>query len=169
MQTHEDFGKVYQKYSDKIFKFVYFKTSDYYLAEDITGEVFTRAWKNWDKFKPDYTQAWFYRIANNLIIDHWRKQKNKKETSLEKTMESSSEPSYDEDLIEKMSKDNKILKLNTALKKLPNKLKEVAILRFIDELSAREVGEILNLSEVNVRVLQYRALKKLKEYFNHEE
>lgn len=166
--SHEDFEQVYLQYSDKIFRFVYFKTNNACLAEDITSEVFIRAWKNWEKFKPDYTKAWFYKIANNLLIDHWRRQKNKKDVSLEKIVDDGFEPSNNEDLIEKISKDEKIKKLNKALESLPENLREVAILRFINELSAKEVSEILNLSEVNVRVLQHRALLKLKEVFKNE-
>lgn len=166
--SHEDFEQVYLQYSDKIFRFVYFKTNNVYLAEDITSEVFVRAWKNWEKFKPDYTKAWFYKIAGNLLIDHWRREKNKKNVSLEKIVDDGFEPSNNEDLIEKISKDEKIKKLNKALESLPENLREVAILRFIEGMSGKEVSEILGLSEVNVRVLQHRALLKLKEVFKNE-
>lgn len=164
---HEEFGKVYMRFSDKIFRFLYWHTKDPYWAEDITAEVFVRAWKNWQKFKPEYIQAWLYKIANNLLIDNWRKRKNEKKVSLEDTIEKGIEPSYDEDLIGKITRSENVLKLNKALDLLSEKLKKVAILRFIDGLSAKEVGQILGISEVNVRVLQHRALVKLKEIFKN--
>ncbi len=163
-----DFDELYLQFSDKIYKYFYWQVKDPYLAEDFTGEVFLRAWKNWKRFKPDYSSAWLYKIARNLLIDYWRQKKNKKELSLETSIEEGIEPSYDEDLIEKIQNDNDIQDLHKAIDSLPENLREVVILRFIEELSAREVGEILNITEVNVRVLQYRGLQKLKEFFKNE-
>lgn len=166
MSSKNDFEEAYLEYSDKIFRFIYFKTSDAYLAEDITGEVFIKAWKNWGKFDGEYIKAWLYKIANNILIDHWRSKNSKnskKNVSLEETVEAGIEPSYDEDLVERITKDDNIKKISEALKKLPQNLKEVAILRFVEEMSAKEVGQILKITEGNVRVLQHRALVKLRE------
>ncbi|RJQ36264.1 RNA polymerase sigma factor [Candidatus Microgenomates bacterium] len=163
MHFDEEFEEIYHEHSDKIFRFIYLHTQDFYLSEDFTSEVFLKAWKNWEKFKPDFTKAWLYKIANNLLIDYWRNNKNKKKISLEIMVEEGIEPSYDEDLIEKIQKDETIKKINNALKELPKNLKDVAILRFIEGLSSKESGEILKLSEGNIRVLQHRALVKLKE------
>lgn len=160
-----DFDELYLQFSDKIYKYFYWQVKDPRLAEDFTGEVFLRAWKNWKRFKPDFSSAWLYKIARNFLIDYLRAKKNKKEVSLETSIEEGIEPSYDEDLIEKIQNDNDIEDLRKAINSLPENLREVVILRFIEELSAREVGEILNITEVNVRVLQYRGLQKLKEVF----
>ncbi len=164
----QEFDELYLQFSDKIYKYFYWQTHDPYLAEDFTGEVFVRVWKNWKKFKPDFSQAWLYRIARNLLIDYWRKNKDRRETSLETSVEAGIEPSYDEDLIHKIQTDGEIKKLREAINLLPENLKEIVILRFIEELSAREIGEILNLTEGNVRVLQYRALRKLREVIKYE-
>ncbi|MEK7186336.1 MAG: sigma-70 family RNA polymerase sigma factor [Patescibacteria group bacterium] len=164
----KDFEELYLEFSDKIYKYIYWQLRDPYLAEDFTGEVFTRLWKNWKRFKPDFSQAFLFRTAKNILIDHWRKNKNKKEVSLETSIEQSIEPSYDENLIEEISKNNDIKELHEAIGELPDNLKEVVVLRFIDDLPAREVGEIMGIAEGNVRVLQYRALKKLKEIIKNE-
>lgn len=168
MNLHDkEFEKVYISFSDQIFRFIYWHTKDPYMAEDYTAEVFIKAWKNWNRFKPEFIKAWLYKIANNLLIDNWRKRKNEKKVSLEDTVENGNEPSYDEDLVEKINKSEDIKRLNKALDLLSENLKKVAVLRFIDGLSAKEVGEILGLSEVNVRVLQHRALVKLKEIYKN--
>lgn len=164
----KDFEELYLEFSDKIYKYIYWQTQDPYIAEDFTGEVFTRVWKNWKKFKPDFSQAFLYKIAKNILIDFWRKNKNKKELSLETTVETGAEPSYDEDMIGEIQKNSDVKGLHKALSKLPENLKEVLILRFLEDMSAKEAGEILKISEVNVRVLQYRALKKLKEIIKNE-
>src|SRR3989344_8516291 len=167
MQNHEEFETIYFRYSDKIFRFLYFRTKDTCLAEDITGEVFVRAWKNWNKIENNYVQAWLYKIASNLLIDHFRKEKNKKSFSLEVAIKIGKEPSYDEDMVGKIQKDGEIAKIHKALDSLPENLREVAILRFIEDMPAKEVSDILKITEINVRVLQHRALVKLKEMFKN--
>lgn len=168
MLFSKDFEKIYLKYSDKIYRYIYLNTLDPYLSEDITSETFLRIWKNWKKLKPDFIQALLYKTAKNILIDHYRKHKNGKKVSLEETVEKGIEPSYDEDLIEKINKDDNFKKITEAMKLLPDNLKEVLILRFMDDLSARETAEILETSEVNVRVLQYRGLKELRKVIANE-
>lgn len=164
----KDFEELYLEFSDKIYKYIFWQIRDPYLAEDFTGEVFTRLWKNWKRFKPDFSQAFLFRTAKNILIDYWRKNKNRKEMSLETSVEQGIEPSYDEDMIGEIQKNNDIKDLHDAIGELPENLKEVVVLRFIDDLPAKEVGEILGIAEGNVRVLQYRALKKLKEIIKNE-
>ena len=168
MRFSKDFEKIYLEYSDKIYRYVYLSTSDPYLSEDITSETFLRIWKNWQKIKFDFIQALLYKTAKNILIDYYRKHKNNKKVSLEETIEKGLEPSYDEDLIEKINKDDNIKKINNAIKLLPENLREVLILRFVNDLSAKEAAQILDTTEVNIRVLQYRGLKKLKEEIINE-
>src|SRR3989304_7517139 len=116
----QDFDELYLQFSDKIYKYFYWQTHDPYLSEDFTGEVFVRVWKNWKRFKPDFSQAWLYRIARNFLIDYWRKNKYRKETSLETSVEAGIEPSYDEDLIGKIQTDDEIKNLPEAISSPPD-------------------------------------------------
>lgn len=151
-----EFTEIYLKYSDKIFRFLYWHLNDVHTVEDLTSEVFFRAFKNWQRFKSGYPQAWLYQIARNLLTDHYR---SKKTTSLEQA----EEISVDAQLIENLEKDEQVQKLKHAVTKLPDNLRQVVILRFFEDLSASEVGSILGISEGNVRILQFRGLKKLRE------
>lgn len=137
--------------------------SDPYLSEDITSEVFMRVWRKWATIRTDYIQALLYKIAKNIIVDHYRKKKNRKQISLEESVEKGIEPFYDQQFVEQIQKNDNINMLIKHLSTLPQNLKDVLVLRFMDDLSAREVGQILSISEVNVRVLQCRAIKKLRE------
>jgi len=159
MAREDDFSEVYLKYSDKIFRYLYWQTKNLHLSEDLTSEVFTRAWETWDSLRKDFLQAWLFRVAHNLLVDWYRK---KKEVLLNERHEGF----YDENLLENLANDEKVKELSDALDALPENLKRVAILRFIEELSAKEVAAILSVSEVNVRVQQHRALVKLKEVMN---
>ena len=78
MRFSKDFEEIYIKYSDKIYKYLYLNTKDAYLAEDITGEVFLRIWKAWERIKPDFLQALLYKTAKNILIDYYRKGSNVK-------------------------------------------------------------------------------------------
>lgn len=168
MRFSKDFEIIYIKYSDKIYRYVYLNINDPYLAEDITSEVFLRIWKNWKRIEKDFMQALLYKTAKNIIIDNYRKHGNAKKVSLENIVEQGLEPSYDQDLIEKINNDDNIKKINEAIMVLPDNLKDVLVLRFINDLSAKEAAQILDTTEVNIRVLQFRALKKLKEAIKNE-
>jgi len=160
MAREDDFSEVYRKYSDKIFRYLYWQTKNFHLSEDLTSEVFTRAWETWESLRKDFLQAWLFRVAHNLLVDWYRK---KKEVSLNESRIGF----YDENLLEKLGNDEQVKELSEALDTLPENLKRVAILRFIEGLSAKEAAVILSVSEVNVRVLQHRALIKLKEVMNN--
>lgn len=151
-----DLKEIYITYSDKIFRYLYWHVGDVYLAEDLTSETFLKVFKNLGKFKDGYLQAWIYRIAKNLLIDHYRSKK----TSV---LEFAENIAVDDNLLEKLAKDENSKKLQKALASLPDNLREVVILRFFEEMSAVQVAEVMNINEGNVRVLQFRALKKLKE------
>lgn len=168
MHFSKDFEIIYLKYSDKIYRYVYLNTYDPFLSEDITSETFLRIWKNWKKIKPDFIQALLYKTAKNILIDNYRKHGNAKKVSLETIVEQGLEPSYDQDLIEEITSNDNIKKINEAIKLLPENLREVVILRFINDLPARQAALILNTTEVNIRVLQFRALKKLREIIKNE-
>jgi RNA polymerase sigma-70 factor (ECF subfamily) len=155
MPKSRDFESAYLRYSDKIYRFLYWHTKDTYLAEDLTSEVFARAWQHWDKFEDRHLQAWLYRIAGNLLTDSYRR---KKAQSLE-----GMELPYDAELFEALERDEELTKLSKALEDLNDNLRTIVILRFMEGYSAKEVGQMLDLSEVNVRVLQHRALGKLRE------
>ena len=76
------FWKIYDRYIDKIYKFVYLKTSNKELAEDIVSDVFISALNNIKSFRLDESSSvnsWLYRIANNKIIDFYRTNKQTEE------------------------------------------------------------------------------------------
>jgi len=158
MDSAQDFEKAYESYADKIYRFLYWQTSDQSLAEDLTGEAFSRAWRRRQSFSDGSVQAWLFQIARNLLIDYRRK---RKELPLEEAGEIFGSLEQ-EGLAVRTERADAIWQMHKAIDTLPDNLRGVTVLRFIEELSVREVAEILDLSEGNVRVLQFRALKRLK-------
>jgi RNA polymerase sigma-70 factor (ECF subfamily) len=158
MQRSQDFEQAYLDYSEKIYRFLYWQTSDTALAEDLTSEAFSRAWNKRDSFVGGSAQAWLFRIARNLLIDYRRK---KKDLPLNDGDESA-EILGQESLADVHERADEIWHMRNALDELPDNLRGVTVLRFIEQLSVREVADILELSEGNVRALQFRALRRLR-------
>jgi len=148
---------VYYKYSDEIYRFLYWQCSDEPLAEDITNEVFIRAWSHKDIFEDETAnvRAWLYRVARNLLTDYWRK---KRPMQLDQDFDVPSE----EDVHGSVEASERNQELRRTLDELSEKMRLVIVMRFFQRLSVREVSLVLETSEANVRILQYRALKELK-------
>jgi RNA polymerase sigma-70 factor (ECF subfamily) len=160
----EDFEHLYSRYSQPIHRFLYWQTRNPQLAQDLTSTVFERAWRARHSFGGGSAQAWLYRIARNALIDHWRK---KKELYLEDmpavTASLEAQPDgYDFD------KEQELGEMMQALNQLPDHLKTVVVLRFIEELPAAAVADILQTSEGNIRIMQLRALRKMRQWIEEQ-
>ena len=148
---------MYNTYADDIFRYLLVRVRDRPLAEDLTADTFTKAWLRLDSFDFKQTRPWLYKIAKNTMTDHWRK-KQAVVTEVETEVVSAAEP------IEAQL-DRKILAgtIETAMATLPEEMRSVVSMRFMLGYSAKKTADSLGMSEGNVRVVQYRALKKLKE------
>jgi RNA polymerase sigma-70 factor (ECF subfamily) len=161
------FGRLYSRYLNEIYRFVYFKVGHEPIAEDITEETFIRTWTHLSGI---YTnngrianlRAWLYRTANNLVIDYYRQKKPVE----------SHDRQVSDDLpqIEAIAVEHEQLKILTnAIKELEPDDQQIIILRLVNELSHKEAAHIMKISEGSSRILLYRALKKLKRILNQKE
>jgi len=159
LETSESFEDAYSAHSGAIYRFLFWRTKDAHLSEDLTSTTFQKAWVSRRSFKGGSKQAWLYRIARNTLFDYWRKNK-------ELVYDNVAELETDETLStpEILDKQLELDKLQAALEKLPSDMRNVVQLRFIEGLSSREVAKRLGIKDGNVRIIQYRALKKLREY-----
>jgi RNA polymerase sigma-70 factor (ECF subfamily) len=156
------FGLLYDKYQPQIYRFIYLKVSHREEAEDLTHQVFLKSWERIDEYKPQGFpfSAWLYRIARNLIVDHYRLKKNNL------GIDEAVELKIDDPIALTTEKKLDIEKVKKAVNQLSPKYQDVIILRFIEELSPKETASILNKTEISVRMLQYRAIKNLKKILN---
>lgn len=158
LDSTDNFEAVYESNERSIYRFLYWRTKNVQLAEDLTSSVFEKAWRSWGSFHGGSVRAWLYRIARNVLIDHWRKKKDLLVDDADSMHEEATGPSISETL----DQDVLLQKLQKALDTLPSDMHSVITLRFIDGLSCKQVAEKLSLGESNVRVIQYRALRKLR-------
>jgi RNA polymerase sigma-70 factor (ECF subfamily) len=157
----EAFGALYDRYAERIFRFLRRRTTDQALAEDLTSEVFLRAWDHLDGFDPNRAPfgAWLFRIARNLAIDLSRKRGP--DTSIETLSPEPAELSPGPEMAAAARLDS--LRLYEALADLTPPQQEVLSLRYIEGLSTAEVAAALGKRAGAVRALQMRGLRALGE------
>lgn len=161
--TEEAFLKLYDECADGLFRHCYFRVSSREVAEELTQEAFLRVWsylaegKTVDKPKP-----FLYRVASNLIVDHYRA---KKETSLDALAEDGFDPAGDTgSSVVEYAAGQQVLGL---LEKLEPQYREILTLRYVDGLSIGEIADIIGQTENVVSVRIHRGIEKLKILFNH--
>ncbi len=157
LDTEDEFSELYRSYQPRIYRFLFWRTGDEAAAEDLTSSVFTKAWQARGRFGTGSVQAWLYRIARNTLIDHWRR---KQPVPLEVAAELVDDGAAS--VAEQLDTEQAVVELRTAVRQLPSEMRQVVQLRFIEGLSARQVAKQLGMSEGNVRVVQYRALKRIR-------
>ncbi|MBI5731810.1 MAG: RNA polymerase sigma factor [Candidatus Magasanikbacteria bacterium] len=157
----EAFGKLYDLYAEKIYRFIYFKVSSQADAEDLTAEVFLKVWEHIANGKEVRKFAGLlYRTARNKVIDFYRQRKTEKEQHFDETLLGQlSDNGTEAAKREEASELETIIK---NLKTLKDEYREALTLRYIDELSVSEIAEIIGKSQIATRVLLHRALKTLK-------
>ena len=161
------FVKTYDLYFDQIYRFVYFKVSIKEDAEDLTSAVFLKTWGYvQDNSIKDYKtlKALLYRVARNLVIDHYRKKSSSVEQlSLDVDDSKIDLPDKEQGVHEKMEIAESISLINEKLFELKEEYREIIVMRYVNELSIGEIAEALDKNKGNIRVTLYRALKALRE------
>ena len=162
------FGELYERFFDQIYRYVSFKTGSPSEAEDITGEVFVRMLESIHKFKwqGHPFSSWLFRIAHNLVVDHFRRKGKRNVVSLANTTINVEAVAVDVDshIDTEISMDE----VRKAMVELTYLQKEVISLRFAAGLSVAETAEAVGKKENAVKALQHAGLKKLRRFLNPE-
>jgi RNA polymerase sigma-70 factor (ECF subfamily) len=155
------FGALYRRYVDRVYGYCFYLLGDHHDAEDATERTFTAALAAVDGFRDEGAtfRAWLFRIAHNQLANALRSRDRQRAASLEVV----AEPRANADPAGLLSLAEDARSLRRALDQLPVDRRQVVVLRFVDGLSAREIGAVLGRSEGAVRVLQHRALRQLAE------
>jgi len=157
----EAFGHIYDQFVRRIFKFVRLKVQNQQEAEDLVQETFVKAYKGLAKLKMEDLNfsAWLYRIAGNTVNDHFRKKYRTPEiTAIDEKFDLPDSYSLQEEVA--MHSDLEIVR--GVLHQLPPLYQQVLELRFLQDLSLDETANIINKNNLSVRLIQFRALKKLR-------
>ena len=156
------FGMLYERYIDRIFNYVYYRTGNLHDAEDLTARVFQRAMnhiKNYtDRGVP--FSAWLYRIAHNLVANWHRDRSRRQEIPINDVPILPSKGDHPEKNLVRSQEEDSLLRL---IRRLPPERQNLLILKFVENMSNAEIGAIMGRSEGAVKSLYHRTLLALRD------
>ena len=160
----ETFARLYDEFMPKVFRYIHYKVNNEMLTEDLTSSVFEKALVNFAKYSSDKASfsTWIFSIARNVVIDYYRTNGKRQSMPLDKAMET---PATDLSPEEEVERKTERECLHLCLAKLSQEEREIIHLKFGAELNNRQIARMLGLSESNVGVKLFRAVRKLRDSF----
>jgi len=154
------FSKIYDRYIEKIYRFIFFKVNSQEIAQDLTSETFLKGWESFKNgTKIENPQAYLYKTARNLVIDFYREKGKVQIVSADNPLIPDPAPNLEEKAM--LSSD--LDQIRQALTELNDDYQNVIIWYYLDDLSISEISQMLGRTDDATRVLLHRALKTLKE------
>jgi RNA polymerase sigma-70 factor (ECF subfamily) len=162
----EAFGALYTRHLDAIYRYIYFRVGDAAEAENLTGDVFYKAWEALSRYKAGRYpfSTWLYRIAHNLTIDHHRKKRAETLPDVDYSSDFSTATTTEE-IVEQWLDEQAVA---AAIRQLDYEEQQVVVLRFIEGLSHQEVAAIIGKSNEASRVILHRALARLNRFMSKQ-
>lgn len=158
------FDSLYERYVERIFNYIYYRTGNVRDAEDLTGKVFFKALDNIRGYKHMGLpfSSWLYRIAHNLVANYHRDHAKKLEIPLDslpgkELKQRGTQPEAS------VSRNQEVDELLATIRDLAPNRQELLILKFVDQLSNKEIGKIMRKSEGAIKSLYHRTLIELRD------
>jgi len=158
----ESFGVLFDKYSKKIYRFIFYKVSSNEIAEDLTSQCFLKTWEHLTTgTKIKNFQQWIYRVSRNLVIDYYRSREKE-----ELPLIYQDDEILHESLV--VNPDNNLNsdELKALILTLKSDIREIILLKYVEDLSIKEIAKIVDKSPGNIRVIIHRAIQELKKNVN---
>ncbi len=158
----EAFGRLYERYIERIFNYVFYRTGNLHDAEDLTARVFQRAMNHIQNYTDRGVpfSAWLYRIAHNLVANWHRDRSRKQEIPIDDVPVLPSRGDHPEKNLVRSQEQDVLLRL---IHRLPGDRQSLLILKFVENLSNAEIGQIMGRSEGAVKSLYHRTLLALRD------
>lgn len=166
MQAKADparFEPLYRKYYDAILRYLKQRMEDPEQAHDVASQVFIKAIKNLSKYEDRGVPfgSWLYRIAKSELYQSFREMQSNRTVSMENVQI----PTFDTLFFDIQELEHNQSLLLAAMQKLKEEQLKLIEMRFFEQLSFKEIGETIGITENNAKVKTFRALEKLREYF----
>lgn len=166
--SEDIFDELYEAYYPRVFAFVYSRVDNAELAKDVAAEVFERAYlKGNEVRKREAYGGWLFAVAKNVITSHYRRRR--REDDLMDRMRDSlrlvSRPDSPEDHLVKSEWADRLM---GRIRLLPTRDQELLSLKFDAQLKNAEIARVMRMSEGNVRISVFRAVRRLREYVKNE-
>lgn len=153
-------AELYEQYYERVAWYITARVSNRDLAEDLAGDVFLRCVESIGAFEQRGVpmQAWLFRVAHNIVIDHYRRSGRRQATALDEADEQAGRSDPPGEVEQKLLME----RVYAAIGRLNASQQEVVSLRFIAGLSSEETGQVMGRTNGAVRELQRTALKALR-------
>jgi RNA polymerase sigma-70 factor (ECF subfamily) len=168
------FEALYRKYVAQVYSFALYETRDQHAAEDLTEQVFLHALRGLPTFReraaPTDASAstfrvWLFRLARNALANDRRHRRRHPEAPLEDALGVAAPVDTAREVVTR----DEVARAWAAIDRLPEERRRALTLRYVEEMSAREIGEVLGRSEGAVRVLVHRALRSVADTLRRDE
>ena len=161
-EDKEAFGEIYERYLTKIYNYIYYRTGNRQDAEDLTAKVFYRALSHIDGYvdKGVPFQAWLYRIAHNLVANFHRDKGRRKIIPLDDYVAFTLKSDAPDRQAESSEQQEMLME---SIRRLPAERQQLIILKFIEQKSNAEIGDIMGRTEGAIKSLYHRTLLSLRD------
>lgn len=155
------FAAIYDHYFPRVYNYVRYRVGDAETADDLVSEVFERALVNLGSYRPERAPfaAWLFAIARNAVNDHLRARKHRRWLSLDALRDRTGIRPWPEEAI---IHDETRAELLAAVARLSERERDLIALKFAAGLTNRRIAELSGLSQSNVGVILYRAVRRLR-------
>ena len=155
------FSERYNEYFPRVFAYIYARVHNVHVTEDLVADVFERAFVKADTLRnSDAFSTWLFTIARNIIISNGRKRS--RETVVDPDVLKDIAPSGASVEGEVVSREE-VRVIALLLSEFPQREQDIVALKFDAELPNAQIARIMDVSEVNIRVILFRTLRKLRE------
>ena len=160
-------GELYDRYESRIYSYIFRRTGDATLAEDLTAQVFLKMLEAIRSSKAWHSSfsGWLYRIAHNAVIDYYRQRDRQQLVQLEDAV---SVVASDHNPVVIAETNMDANRLRAAIARLTEEQADVIGLRFLEGYSISEVAIMMDKTEGSIKALQYRAVATLRQLLQHE-
>lgn len=158
-QDTKAYSELYDFYAARVRRYIFYKVPRPEDADELTADVFLRGWEYATANKVEQAGSFFYRIARNVIADFYRKHQEVAELNEAKDVPHA----HGQTVAEAAMQEEETSQVLQAMKRLKEEYREVLMMRYLDEMSIKEIALALDKTTINVRVLLHRAKKALQE------
>jgi RNA polymerase sigma-70 factor (ECF subfamily) len=164
------YSALYDRYVDKIYRYIFFKVGGREQSEDLTSQTFLKAWDaigdyEWRNYP---FGAWLFRIAHNLVVDHHRSRRESvslDDASPQLEARANTDPIRPDRMLAQALAEDRVRR---AIERLTDEQQQVLVLRFYEGLSTTEVADLMGKRNGAIRGLQFRALSGLRDLLERE-
>jgi len=154
----EAFAELYDEYAQRVYKFIYYRTSHRQTAEDLSSVTFTKAFQNLRSFRGSQGlfSAWLFRIARNTVIDHMRTAKPTVD------LDAAANAAARDDVAGEAEVRDRLDQVKGYLDRLTPDQRDIVVMRLWDDLAYAEIAGLTGKSEGNCKVIFSRVMQKMQ-------